>query len=781
MRIRRTTGGATALLLVAMGLTATAGHAGSSPSRSTAAAESIGQRPGPGILYATPADAPQLQNRPGSGWRAAPLLVSGAAAYVRGEYLYQGYLFDDHGGAGVPDASDPILSKYLFAAKTGTLTYPTDTTIFANNVADLVEFRVRPTSNSTALRVTLNSLVDPRRTAFTVAIGSSASAVTWPAGAGVSSPAALFLTVHGDVATLTDAASGKVLAPAPSVYVDTVRKQYDVRIPHRAWNPGGTKVRFAAGVGLWDVAAGRYLVPSVSATTTTPGGASPSREALFDMAFRFHEPAPDWNTMGLSTTLVDGAAMEQADQHCFWRDCAQGAALRLGDVSSFFADIDFGALRRGITDTHDVPRTGSIDRIFASHFSFGQGVNAASACGRFPVTCHGEMIGNLQPYNVYVPAKRPPATGWGVTVQLHAAGGNYNEYIGSNNQIELGNRGRGSVVITALARDDGGDYTDASEADVFEAWADAARHYPLDPSRAVIAGYSMGGGGTYKLMERWPDLFARGFAAAAVPYDHGFQGQWLMSMRSVPLLVWISNGDEGSPILYQREQISALQAHGLRFTFDEFVEGDHVTLATNDEFGPAAQWLGDARIAPDPAHVTFAVAPPNDFPDVGVVADHDYWLSGLKVRSLAVNPDGSVTPANDQSSTVDPGTVTSGAAGLIDAFSYGFGAADPAVLPPGTVPGAGVLEGGHHGPMPYLETVESWAPARPAPVADRLDLTVANLSWVVVDLRRAHLTCGALIDVRSDGPVTISLPQCHATMSFGSGATARRIPTGPGS
>jgi hypothetical protein len=535
-------------------------------------------------------------------------------------------------------------------------------------------------------------------------------------------------------------------------------------------------VRLAAGVGLWDPVAAHYLVPGATATTTTPGGASPSSEALFDLAFRSHEQTPDWSRMGTSATLADSAAVQQADQHCFWRDCQQGAALRAGDISPFFADVDFGKLQRRVTDRSAVPQTGSIDRILASHLSFGQGVDNTQSCGRFPVTCHGMFLGNLQPYNVYVPSKRTPRGGWGMTLQLHASGGNYNEYMGSRNQSELGDRGPGSIAVTTLSRDSSGDYTDVAEAEVFEGWADAARHYPVDVSRTAISGYSMGGGGTYKLMERWPDLFARGFGAAALPYDGGFQGQWIRSMRNVPLLVWISAGDEGSPSFYQKEQLLALQAQGMQFTFDQFAEGDHVTLATNDEYGPAATWLGDARVVTDPARITFAVDPANDFPKSGIVADHAYWLSGMTLRlftSPVPSPVGTVT--GQVISAVDPGALTQGAAGLVDARSSGFGRTDPAVVAPGPAPAPGVLMGGYHGPMPFMRTSEAWAAARPAPRADRLTLTATNLATMVLDIRGAHLSCGATVLITTDGPLRLSVPACHQTLTFHQGTTTARL------
>ncbi|MDQ5808807.1 MAG: hypothetical protein M3320_09040, partial [Actinomycetota bacterium] len=216
-----------------------------------------GHRPGPDILYAPPARAPQLENA--APWRADPILVSGASAYRDGEFLYQDFLYDDHGARGAEDPEDPFSGlEFLFSPKHGTLTYPTDPA-FANNAADLVELRVKPLADATAFRVTLNTLADPERTAFTIALGSSPVPIEWPHEAGVSSPAALFLTVHGTTATLIDAATGAPRDPLPTATVDARRRQFDVRVPHEAWNPGTQVVRMAAGVGLWDVAAGRYL------------------------------------------------------------------------------------------------------------------------------------------------------------------------------------------------------------------------------------------------------------------------------------------------------------------------------------------------------------------------------------------------------------------------------------------------------------------------------------------------------------------------------------------
>src|SRR5882757_8642486 len=105
----------TALVLLAW---APAASATSLPSVSS------GHRPGPDVLYWPAARAPQLENT--GIWHAPPILVSGASAYRDGEYLYQGFLYDDHGANGqLRDQNDPAWSSQAFARPSGSYTYPT--------------------------------------------------------------------------------------------------------------------------------------------------------------------------------------------------------------------------------------------------------------------------------------------------------------------------------------------------------------------------------------------------------------------------------------------------------------------------------------------------------------------------------------------------------------------------------------------------------------------------------------------------------------------------------
>src|SRR3954464_14062863 len=128
-----------------------------------------------------------------------------------------------------------------------------------------------------------------------------------------------------------------------------------------------------------------------------------------------------------------------------------------------------------------------------------------------------------------------------MVVLLKWVDANYNQYTNSNNQSQLGERDGGSIVITPAGRGPDGFYAGYAEADTFEVWADVARLYKLDPDWTVVSGYSMGGFGTYRMLARYPDLFARGFSVVGIP---GTVNDQLPSLRNTPLLAWNAQNDE---------------------------------------------------------------------------------------------------------------------------------------------------------------------------------------------------------------------------------------------
>src|SRR5688500_13277139 len=114
--------GAVLLILLAVG---SAGAATKPGKRATSLYAGSGHRPGPDILYRKPAKAPQLANK--GVWRAKPTLVSGSTAYRKGEFLYQDFLYDDHGAtSGAQDPGDPRPGGDTFSRANGSYLYPSD-------------------------------------------------------------------------------------------------------------------------------------------------------------------------------------------------------------------------------------------------------------------------------------------------------------------------------------------------------------------------------------------------------------------------------------------------------------------------------------------------------------------------------------------------------------------------------------------------------------------------------------------------------------------------------
>ena len=714
--------------MAVLALTAPAAAPAALPSASS------GHRPGPDALYAPPpAEVPQLENA--GPWRAEPILVSGAQSYRDGEWLYQDFLHDDHGASGARDPGDPFgPESHLFSPTAGSMTYPTDP-VYAHNAADLVELRIRPLAGETAFRVTLNTLKDPERTGFTIALGGSDLPRLWPHGAGVRSPAERFLTVHGSTAELRDAATGAVQPGGATATVDARRRQVDVRVPHGAWNPGSGKVRVSVGVGLWDPAAGAYLAPGAEASSTRPGGAGPAGAALFNVGPRFDEPHPKPSEGGAGYTIGDAAA-GAAVQAAWWRERVQADALRLGDVAGLAAEVDFAKLAAATDDDSGVPKTGPMNRILASRHQFGQGIEPERVC--FTISgsatepgarCAGRFVGQLQPYAIYVPSKPASARGYGMTLLLHSLSANYNQYSSTKNQSQFGERDSGSIVVTPSGRGPDGFYAGIPEADTFEVWADVARRYRLDPDWAAVSGYSMGGFGTFRLLARWPDLFGRGMSTVGAP---GSVSDQLASLRNTPIMTWNAAGDELVNIQTSERMVADMQAAGLRFIHDLFLTADHLTLATNDEYGAAAEFLGEHRANRAPAHVTYVVDPAEDNGAGAVVGDHAYWLDGLRVRDSKASP-----------------------RGTIDARSAGFGSGDPAVLP--VQSSAGVVDGGSHGAMPYQRRDQGRGGAPKLAKTSKLFVDARNIASATVDGARARVGCAPKVYLQSDGPLELGV------------------------
>jgi hypothetical protein len=403
-----------------------------------------------------------------------------------------------------------------------------------------------------------------------------------------------------------------------------------------------------------------------------------------------------------------------------------------------------------------VPTHGQTYRIYASHFEDIQGRGAqpgTTYCHEpcWPATGTPDFGSRLQPYALYVPDKPAPPQGYGMTLNLHYCGGNYTE--GPPDAQALADRATGSVVVTP--EDRGGCYWYWSEAgaDTFEAWADVARHFHLDPGYNAISGWSMGGYGTYKLAAEFPDLFAvalpdigcvsaeTGWPGEPTPSISGEDAEILNlapSYRNIPFLMANAGADQFCLNPGQNQVLNEFEQLGYRFDWREYDSDHGPYYPTNAE---SAAFLGDQTVNPNPPHVTWVDDGGMQEPRWGLTSNHVYWLSGIAIRDAAINND----------------------LGKVDALSNGFGLADPAVNPPVPESGTGSLDP-QGVPYTFTGLKETWqSPAR-EPATDELDLKLTNISNVTVNLARARLNCHVKVNVTSDGPAKVQLAGCDRTI-----------------
>lgn len=150
------------------------------------------------------------------------------------------------------------------------------------------------------------------------------------------------------------------------------------------------------------------------------------------------------------------------------------------------------------------------------------------------LTATGELVkayraawdGTLQPYALYVPRgydrKGAPKKRWPLIVALHGAYSDHKHNLrrvfgldnrpgetdaeASRNQLPLPDVP--AFVVSPLGRGELMGYDGLGYEDVMRVLADVRRAYPIDPERISLTGLSMGGGGTWAIGLRHPELFA---------------------------------------------------------------------------------------------------------------------------------------------------------------------------------------------------------------------------------------------------------------------------------
>ncbi len=203
----------------------------------------------------------------------------------------------------------------------------------------------------------------------------------------------------------------------------------------------------------------------------------------------------------------------------------------LPDVEIFHKAVDW-ALR--YNEFYDVKQFDSARKLL----NLGQERAAALKEGHAPWNEQTGLVvrgyrssidGSIQPYGLVIPEDWKPSdrTPRRLDFWFHGRGEKLSELSFLDDRLK--NKGEftpaGAIVLHLYGR-----YCNANkfagENDLFEAWASANTHYPIDPNRVVVRGFSMGGASTWQFATHHAGLWAAaapgaGFAETA-EFFHSF-------------------------------------------------------------------------------------------------------------------------------------------------------------------------------------------------------------------------------------------------------------------
>ena len=281
-------------------------------------------------------------------------------------------------------------------------------------------------------------------------------------------------------------------------------------------------------------------------------------------------------------------------------------------------------------------------RAFADRVAAGQDPYR-TATGEVVKAYRADWDGSLQPYALYVPRGYDPRQAWPLVVALHGAFSDHRHNLrrvfgldnrpgetdaeASRNPLPLPDVP--ALVVSPFGRGELMGYDGLGGEDVMRVLADVRRAYHVDPDRITLTGLSMGGGGTWQIGLRHPELFAALAPVCAIsdyrrmirPGDAALYDLARLDALSPPaiaenaahLQVFIFHGDKDPtvPVADSRRMVERFRALGwlgknVRYT--EFPGVGHAAWVPAYQGAALLRTL--AAIKRDPAAPKTAAPPP---------------------------------------------------------------------------------------------------------------------------------------------------------------------------
>jgi predicted esterase len=210
---------------------------------------------------------------------------------------------------------------------------------------------------------------------------------------------------------------------------------------------------------------------------------------------------------------------------------------------------------------------------------------------------------------------------------------------------------RDYIDVRVDARGPGTGYLNLAEHDVLDVIADVRKHYNIDPARIYVRGSSMGGSGTWRMLTRYPGLFAAGVSYCGYP-----SGSRIENLSNVPLWIFHDREDWVVPIDGERWPVRLMRDRGYPARMSESEGYGHSAASAASAAGhnvPA--WLLAQRRPEAPKNVTYTTLTPDrgraywlqitEFADPSrragfrarTTGANDIWLALENVETLAID------------------------------------------------------------------------------------------------------------------------------------------------
>ncbi len=213
-------------------------------------------------------------------------------------------------------------------------------------------------------------------------------------------------------------------------------------------------------------------------------------------------------------------------------------------------------------------------------------------------------------YCLYLPKSYDKAKASPLVVALHGLNSSPAQIMGYPGLVKLAEE-HGYVVVSPMGYNSRGWYGsmgwnmplntpanlgELSEKDVMNVLATTRKDVNIDPNRIYLMGHSMGGGGTWHLGLKYPQLWAALAPIAPAIYR---SPDALTTIKSMPVILVQGDADKLVPVRIARAWAAKMKELKMDYKYIEVPGGDHVKVAFDNM--PAIFEFFNAHKRKDPA------------------------------------------------------------------------------------------------------------------------------------------------------------------------------------